>query len=172
MGMKEGLGSALKGAARILPGIGSYQDKESIRESDKKLREFIGSGLFEHMKTIERLKTGIARRGSLLFIKDLDDLTRKMDKISRSLRFASRGYAQVFDSDGVDEKALQRLFDFDKSLKIDIDRVAPLVAKISEKADDLDPKLLKELDAALGEIENRIGERENLLKRQHPEIND
>jgi hypothetical protein len=165
MGMKEGLGSALKRAARILPGIGSYQDKESIRESDKKLREFIGSGLSEHMKTIERLKTNIAREGSLLFIKDLDDLTRKMDKISRSLRFASRGYAPVFDSDGVDEEALQRLFDFDKSLKTDIDRVAPLVAKISEKADDLDPKLLKDLDEAFAEIEKRVGEREYLLKR-------
>jgi hypothetical protein len=165
MGMKEGLGSALKRAARILPGIGSYQDKESIRESDKKLREFIGSGLSEHMKTIERLKTNIAREGSLLFIKDLDDLTRKMDKISRSLRFASRGYAPVFDYDGVDEEALQRLFDFDKSLKTDIDRVAPLVAKISEKADDLDPKLLKDLDEAFAEIEKRVGEREYLLKR-------
>jgi hypothetical protein len=165
MGMKEGLGSALKGAARILPGIGSYQDKESIRESDKTLREFIGSGLSEHMKTIERLKTGIARGGSLLFVKDLDDLTRKMDKISRSLRFASRGYAPVFDSDSVDEKALQRLFDFDKSLKTDIDRIAPLVAKISEKEDDLDPKLLKDLNEALLEIEKRIGEREHLLKR-------
>jgi hypothetical protein len=117
------------------------------------------------MKTIERLKTGIARGGSLLFIKDLDDFTRKMDKISRSLRFASRGYAPVFDSDSVDEKALQRLFDFDKSLKTDIDRIAPLVAKISEKADDLDPKLLKDLNEALLEIEKRIGEREHLLKR-------
>lgn len=164
MGMKEELGGVLRGAARILPGIGSYQDKESIRGSDKKLREFLGSRLSDHMKTIERLKTGIARGGSLSFLKELDDLTRTMDKLSRSLRFVSRGYAPVFDSDRVDEDALQRLFDFDKSLKGDIDQVDPLVAKISEKAENLDVKLLKELDAILLKIEKRIDERERLLR--------
>ncbi|MBW2310015.1 MAG: hypothetical protein JRF35_02940 [Deltaproteobacteria bacterium] len=67
MGMKEELGRALKGAARVVPGIGSYQDKESIRESDKKLREFLSSQLSDHMKAIERLKTDIAQGGSLSF---------------------------------------------------------------------------------------------------------
>ena len=164
MGMKEELGGVLKGAARILPGIGSYQDKESIRGSDKKLREFLGSQLSDHMKTIERLKTSIARGGSLSFLKGLDDLNRTMDKLSRSLLFASRGYAPVFDSDRVDEDALQSLFDFDKSLKDDIDHVDPLVARISEKAENLDVKLLKELDEVLLGIEKRIEERERLLR--------
>jgi uncharacterized sporulation protein YeaH/YhbH (DUF444 family) len=165
MGMKEGLGETLKGAARILPGIGSYQDKESIRESDKSLRESLSSQISGHVKTIERLKTGIARGGSLLFIKDLDDLARKMDTMSRRLGFASRGYAPVFDSNRVDEDALQRLFDFDRSLKTDIDQIAPLVAKISEKANEADMKLLKELDKTLSGVEKRIEERERLLKR-------
>lgn len=165
MGMKEGFGDALKAAVRILPGIGSYQDKESIRESDKKLRESLSSQVSAYVKTIERLKTRISREGSLLFIKDLDDLARKMDTFSRRLAFSSRGYAPVFDSDQVDEDAIQRLFDFDRSLKTDIDQLSPLVAKISEKAKEVDPELLKDLDEAFMEIEKRIGEREHLLKR-------
>lgn len=165
MGTKEKLLGALKGAARILPGIGSYQDKESIRESDKKFREFLSSQLFDHIKTVDRLKTGIARGGSLSFLKDLDDLTRKMDKLSRSLRFASRGYASVFDSSQVNEEALQKLFDFDKSLKENLDQVELVVAEISEKAEDLEPHLLKELDTSLSRMEKRIEERERFLKR-------
>jgi len=164
MGMKEGLGETLKGAVRILPGIGSYQDKESIRESDKTLRESLSSQISDHVKSIERLKTSLARKGSLLFMRDLDDLARKMDTLSRRLGFSSRGYAPVFDSNRVDEDALQRLFDFDRSLKTDIDRVAPLVAKISEKANEVDLKLLKELDETLSGIEKQIDERERLLK--------
>ena len=165
MGMKEELGGVLKGAVRIVPGIGSYQDKESIRGSDKKLREFLGSRLSEHMKTIERLKTTISRGGSLLFLRELDDLTRTIDKLSRSLQFASRGYAPVFDADQADEDALQRLFDFDKSLKEDIDQVDPLVAKISQRAENLDTGLLKELKDMLFKIEKRIDGRERLLKK-------
>ena len=164
MGMKEELGGVLKGAARIVPGIGSYQDKESIRGSDKKLREVLGLQLSDHMKTIERLKTNIARGGSLSLLKELDDLSRTMDRLSRSLRFASRGYAPVFNSDRIDEDALQRLFDFDKSLKETIDQVDPLVATISERTGDLNANLLKEFDAILREIEKRIDEREGLLR--------
>ena len=164
MGMKEGLGDVLKGAARMLPGIGSYQDKESIRESDKQLRALLSSRLSDDAQTIERLKTSIAREGSLSFIKDLDDLTRKMDTLSRRIGFASRGYAPVFATDQANEDALQRLFDFDKSLKLDIDQLTPLVEKISEtaKADDLE--LLNNLKQALLGIEKQIGKRERLLK--------
>jgi hypothetical protein len=164
MGTKERLGGILKGAARILPGIGSYQDKESLRQSDKKLREFLSSQLSDYMKTIEKLKTDISRRGSLSFLRELDDITRRMDTLSRSLRFASRGYAPVFDSDQVGEDALQRLFQFDQSLKQDIDLADPLVSKISERSEALDPALLKELDEILLRIEKRIDERERLLK--------
>jgi len=41
MGTKERVGKVLKKAVRIVPGVGSYQDKESLRESDKKLRDHI-----------------------------------------------------------------------------------------------------------------------------------
>jgi hypothetical protein len=170
MGTKEELGAALKGAARILPGIGSYQDKESIRETDKKLREFLSSQLLDQVRTLERRKTGIARGGSLSFLKDLDDLTRRMDKLSRSLGFASRGYAPLFNSSQVNEDALRKLFEFDKSLKKDIDQVELVVAKISEKTEGLDPDLVKDLDESLSRVEKRIGERERLLKTEHSAI--
>jgi len=38
--MKESVGKVLKKAVRILPGVGSYQDKESLRERDKKLSKW------------------------------------------------------------------------------------------------------------------------------------
>jgi hypothetical protein len=166
MGMKEGLGDFLKGAARMLPGIGSYQDKESIRESDKRLRESLNLQLSEHVKTMERLTASLARdEGSLLFIKEFDDLARKMDTISRRLTFSSRGYAPVFDSNRMDEDALQRLFEFDKSLKANIDLVAPLIVEISGKAKEADHGLFKKLYETLLAIERQIDEREHLLNR-------
>ena len=45
MGTKETVAKGLKKAARILPGVGSYQDKESARESDKALRMALGRRL-------------------------------------------------------------------------------------------------------------------------------
>lgn len=164
MGTKERVGKAMQKAARILPGIGSYQDKESLRETDKRLRDTLSMQLTDHMKTIERLKTGISRKGSMSPLKDLDDLSRHFDKVSRSLGFASRGYAAIFDSHQVDEDALTRLFEFDQSLKEEVDLLEPLVSMLSETEKKLDTKILGKARDLLLKIEKRINERERLLK--------
>jgi len=165
MGTKEKVGRVLQKAARILPGIGSYQDKESIRDSDKKLRDHISKELTSFRETIDRLKTDISRKGSLSFLKDLDDISRQMDKLSRTITFASRGYAGVFDSYQADEKALSDLFEFDKSLTEDVDLLDSLVLKISEKNMELDSTILNEVRDLLLKLEKRTNERESLLKR-------
>ncbi|HUU39305.1 MAG TPA: hypothetical protein VMW42_00040 [Desulfatiglandales bacterium] len=164
MGTKEKIGSIAKRAARILPGIGSYQDKESIRESDKKLRDHIGAQLTDLMDRIERSKERVLSDKSLSSIKYLDDISRQIDKLSRSIRFASRGYAGVFDSCQSDEKGLSELFEFDKSLKKEIGSLEPLISKVCEKDKKPDSMILEELRDYLFRIEKRISEREILLK--------
>ena len=165
MGTKETVGRVLKKAVRILPGIGSYQDKESIRDSDKKLRDHISTKLAYYMDTVERLKTDISRKGSLSFLKELDDISRQMDKVSRTITFASRGYAGVFDSYLADEKALSNLFEFDQSLKEEVDLLDSIILKISEKNMELDSTILNEVRDQLLKLEKRTNEREVLLKR-------
>jgi hypothetical protein len=164
MGTKEKAAKILTKAARVLPGIGSYQDKESLRESDKKLRDHISSRLAQSVATLERSKTELSRTGALSQLKELDDLSRHMDKLSRTIKYAARGYAAVFASNHVDEKALSDLFKFDLSLKDDINGFETLVSKISVNATDLDPSLLSELRNLLFGLEKRVGERENLLR--------
>jgi phosphoenolpyruvate carboxylase len=164
MGTKESVGKVLKKAVRILPGVGSYQDKESLRESDKKLRNHISAQLAYCIETIERLKTGISRKGSLSFLKDLDDISRQIDTLSRTITFAARGYSGVFDSNLVDEKVLSHLFEFDQSFQKEVDLLRSLVAKISKKNKELDSTMLDEVWDHLLKIKKRINEREKLLK--------
>jgi len=164
MGTKESIGKVLKKAVRILPGIGSYQDKESLRENDKKLRDYLSTQLSYCMETIERLKTGISRKGSLSLLKDLDDISRQIDALSRTIAFAARGYSGVFDSNLVDEKVLSHLFKFDQSFMEEVDLLSSLVVKISKKNKELDSIMLDELRDVLLKIEKRINEREKLLK--------
>jgi hypothetical protein len=163
MGTKEKAAKILTKAARVLPGIGSYQDKESLRESDKRLRDHISSRLAQSVATLERSKSELSRTGALSQLKELDDLSRHMDTLSRTIRYAARGYAAVFASNQVDEKALSDLFEFDLSLKEDINSLETLVSKISVNTKTLDSSLLAELRNLLFGLEKRVGERENLL---------
>lgn len=164
MGTKEKVAKILTKAARVLPGIGSYQDKESLRESDKRLRDYMSSRLAQSVATLERSKTELSRAGSLSLLKELDDISRHMDTLSRTIKYAARGYAGLFAANQVDEEALSDLFEFDLSLKEDISSLETLVSKISVNAKDLDSPLLAELKDFLFRFEKRIGERENLLR--------
>jgi hypothetical protein len=163
MGTKEKLAKILTKTARILPGIGSYQDKESARESDKKLRDYLSGQLARYLNAIEKLKADLSRRGSLSFLKDLDDISRQIDKLSRTIRYASRGYAGVFASYQADEKALSDLFEFDRSLKGEIAGLAPLISQICEKDGGLASPLLNELRNRLFGVEQNVAERETLI---------
>lgn len=163
MGTKEKLAKILTKTARILPGIGSYQDKESARESDKKLRDYMSGELARYMDAIERLKTDLSRKGSISFLKELDDISRQIDKLSRTICYASRGYAGVFSSYQADEKALSDLFEFDRSLKEEIAGLNPLVSQICEKDGGLGSPLLNELRDRLFRVEHKVTERETLI---------
>ena len=163
MGTKEKLAKILTKTARILPGIGSYQDKESARESDKKLRDYLSRELARYLNAIEKLKTDPSRRGSLSFLKELDDISRQIDKLSRTIRYASRGYAGVFASYQADEKALSDLFEFDRSLKGEITGLTPLISQICEKDGGLASPLLNELRDRLFGVEQKVAERESLI---------
>ena len=163
MGTKEKLAKILTKTARILPGIGSYQDKESVRESDKKLRDYLSGELARYLNAIEKLKTDLSRKGSLSFLKELDDISRQIDKLSRTIRYASRGYAGVFASYQVDEKALSDLFEFDRSLKGEITGLTPLISQICAKDGGLASPLLNELRDRLFGVEQKVAERETLI---------
>jgi len=163
MGTKEKLAKILTKTARILPGIGSYQDKESARESDKKLRDYMSGELARFMQAIERLKTDISRKGSISFLKELDDISRQIDKLSRTIRYASRGYAGVFASYQADETALLNLFEFDRSLKEEIAGLNPLISQICEKDGGLASPLLNELRDRLFRVEDKVTERETII---------
>ena len=166
MGTKESVSKALKKAVRILPGVGSYQDKESLRESDKKLRDHISRKLSYCMQTVEKLKTDISRKGSLSFLKDLDDISRMIDTLSRTITYASRGYSGVFNSDLVDEETLSHLFEFDKSFIKEVDLLNSLVEKISTNNEELESTMLEDIRNHLLKIKNQVSEREELLKGQ------
>ncbi|UCH06376.1 MAG: hypothetical protein JSV55_09635 [Deltaproteobacteria bacterium] len=163
MGTKEKLAKILTKTARILPGIGSYQDKESARESDKKLRDYLSGELARYLNAIEKLKTDLSRKGPLSFLKELDDISRQIDKLSRTIRYASRGYAGVFASYQADEKALSDLFEFDRSLKGEITGLTPLISQICEKDGGLAAPLLNELRDRLFGVEQKVAERETLI---------
>jgi hypothetical protein len=156
---KEDIGRVLQRAARVLPGIGSYQDRESSREADKALRMKLSERLNQSLDRVERLKSGLAKKGAFRNILPLEDLSRHLEKVSRVIEFSSRGYSPLFSSKQIDEEALDRIYELDSGMW-------HLLTEVEETVRVLDGKPEPEKDAGIESIREMLFRMENSLKER------
>jgi hypothetical protein len=161
---KEDVGRVLKTTARILPGIGSYQDRESIRESDKALRVQISQKLDELLGMVEWLKTDQVKKGALKHLTEIDGLSRHLEKLSRFIELAARGYTPLFSQEPFDEDGLARLFDFDRGLLAGVAEVEALVVGLTGKGAVLTSEGVATVRKQVNQLEEKMKLRSSLLK--------
>jgi hypothetical protein len=163
---KETIGKFMSTIVRIFPGVSSYQDRESYREADKELRLTMGSNLNDMIDILDKIKKELAEKGQIKVLKLLDDLTSHMERISRSLQFLPRGYAALFDSRKVNEEVLDRLLEYDNTMKRDIEELRiPLekLAKCFKSEEGTPPEVIRDVIVILERIEGKISERERIF---------
>jgi hypothetical protein len=163
---KEDVGRVLKRAARILPGIGSYQDRESIREADKALRMQISRKLDELLGAVEWLKADQAKKAALKHLTEIDGLSRHLERVSRSIEFASRGYTPLFSEEAFDEDGLARLFEVDRGLLDAVAEVETLVVKLTEKGAVVTSEGITSVRKQLDLLDKQLKARGSLLKNE------
>ncbi|MFZ0450231.1 MAG: hypothetical protein WAL98_13410 [Desulfatiglandaceae bacterium] len=156
---KEDIGHGLEKAARILPGIGSYQDRESSREADKALRMKLSGRLNQLLDQVEGLKSGLAKKGAIRNILPLEDLSRHLEKVSRVMEFASRGYSPLFSRKHIDEEALDRIYKCDRGL-------LGLLIEMEEAVQVLGGKSEPEWKAGIEPIREMLSRMETSLKER------
>jgi hypothetical protein len=163
---KEDVGHALKTAARILPGIGSYQDRESSREADKALRMELSERLDQLLGRAEWLKTDLARKRAITHIQRIEDVTRQLEKVSRMLEFAPRGYAPLFSRKQIDEEALERIYGYDKALTGLVKEIEDVIIAMTETGEIPSEEEVARVRKMLSDMERRIDQREAFLNTQ------
>ncbi|MBW1731164.1 MAG: hypothetical protein JRJ75_09775 [Deltaproteobacteria bacterium] len=161
---KEGVGDALKKAARIIPGIGSYQDRETTREADKALREQMSRRLDELIGLVEWIKTDQAKKGGWKKIKDLEELSRDLETASRMIERAARGYSGVFDRQRIDEEALSRLYTYDEDMWRLIDPIEEAIRAFTEKGNIPEPEKIKAIRKSVLALQDKVKKRDQVLK--------
>jgi hypothetical protein len=130
MGIRERLAERVEHLARLVPGIGSYQDKESRRDVDKRLRVTLADRLDSARKTVEEVIAKLHAESHFDQLDRLGRLERKLYQAADSIRFASYGYSGVFDAIKLDEAKLDQLYAFDIAL-------AESVSAVQEAAENL-----------------------------------
>lgn len=108
--------SRLERLVRFVPGVAGYQDRENSRATDKQVRMRLVQELGRLMIALEEDKARLADGGDLPGLPLLDRLSGRVERLSRTVEFAGRGYTGLFDLHKVDGDTLDQLYAFDLGL--------------------------------------------------------
>ncbi len=108
--------SRMERLVRFVPGVAGYQSRENSRATDKQVRMRLVHDLGRLMIALEEDKARLAGSGDLSSLPLLDRLSGRVERLSRTVEFAGRGYTGLFDLHKVDSDTLDQLYAFDLGL--------------------------------------------------------
>jgi hypothetical protein len=108
--------SRLERLVRFVPGVAGYQDRENARATDKQVRMRLVEEMRRLMAALDEDKARLAGSGDLASLPILDRLSGRLERVARTVEFASRGYTGVFDLHKLDQETLDQLYAFDLGL--------------------------------------------------------
>jgi hypothetical protein len=161
-----GWAEGLERLARLIPGVGRYQDREGLRETDKRVRVHLAALLADLHRTVEEAERRLAEANLLDRLPALDRVVRLLNTLVDRIRFASYGFAGVFDLHQIRERELAAMHRFDVSLVEAVSRLRAPVQALADKTTDETafPQAVQAVEAALQEFEHSLAERDRLAR--------
>jgi hypothetical protein len=149
---------------KIIPGYHGYKQKEMRRESDKLLRDQLVKMLQSAKKDLVTIEEEAASSGSEL-VQKLEDTLTEFDTFIKKVQHANYGMGGLFDTVKVQEKELDKLIDFDKSI---METVMSLQTAMKELASGVDADKIKQLRSFIKDAIGFYAQRDGFIQGWKP----
>jgi len=116
LGKAEEQRNALQKVIDVIPGWGGYQKRQRRREADRLLRQVLADKLGEQRRRLSKAQKELLSHGRLDLVDDVESSVTQLKTFTDRIRFASYGYAGLFDAVKIREAELQQLYEFDAAL--------------------------------------------------------
>ena len=171
MANAEKLGSAgwaerVERLARLVPGLGKYQDREGLRDADKRIRTYVAELLGNLGRELEPVQRRLTEDRRLDRLTALDRLGRHLICLADRTRFASYGFAGVFAPHKIRETELAALHAFDLRLVEEIPRLQTLLKTVADATgrDNGFADTVRAAEDGLRRLEETLDERDRLAR--------
>jgi len=161
-----GWAERMEALARAVPGLRGYQDREGLREADKQVRTHLAEQLAALGRVLEQVSRALADARRLERLPAIDRLARLLATLADRIRYASYGFAGVFDLHKIRGPELAALHEFDLRLVETLARLRGPVQALADAATD-DARLgtaIAAADEALRGVEGTLAERDALAR--------
>ncbi len=161
--------SPLQRLLDFIPGFKGYRERELRRRADQILRDHLIGLLDGARAKLRRLAAKLSRSARLTAVGALDRVIGALTKVRDKLRYADYGYTGWFDTPQIREDELDRLYEYDLSLREFVGTILQAVeAVMAAEEGDFD-EALENLLAAIEELEEMIQARGEVIARLVPE---
>jgi hypothetical protein len=116
-----------------IPGWHGYQEKEERRAADKVLREFLADQLRLVKQDLEKLQMMVVDYNLTKTWETFDRMLALTDKTESAIRYADYGYAAWGSKEKIDERELDRVYEFDAVIIDDIGAINDVVEEFLDQ---------------------------------------
>ena len=153
----------LEKIASYIPGIAGYRERESRRETDRRLREFLASRLDEGRGALQSLRNKATEAGEMKALDAIGRLDRALQKSVSSLRYADYGYSGVFDQMKIGQAELEQIYAYDMALVADVVGMSDKLRTTGVAA--VDPAGIAALAEAADQLDLKVARRREVLEK-------
>ena len=162
----DGWAERVERLARLVPGIGPYQDREGLREADKRVRTHLGEMLRVLARELESSQRLLSDPAGFDRLPAVDRVARLLNTAADRVRFASYGFTGVFDLHKIRERELAGLHAFDTRLMEALPRLQERVRALTAASER--PEWFEQAtaaaEAAIRDFERTLDERDAIAR--------
>jgi hypothetical protein len=162
----QGSQSGLEQLINKIPGFRGYRQKEQRRDADKLLRTYVARQYEEQLKRLGEAQYQLSSLpGGLRHMSTLERASMKLQLLIDRLKTASYGYAGLFDAIKVDEKVLDKLYDFDRGMLAGVEQLSAAVGKLADavEAEGAVAPAISDLSKLLEALNTTFSSRQDII---------
>jgi hypothetical protein len=136
--LRQTVSDNLSGFERLMakiPGYKGYKEKEMRREADTLLRQHIAAQYEAQLRRATDVASQLLTGPGMSQLNELDKGNTRLQTFIDKIKTAGQGYAGLFDAIKVKEDELDKLYDFDNQMLIQVDSVAAAIEAIQAALD-------------------------------------
>lgn len=160
----------IEGLLNKIPGYKGAQQKETMRDDGRRLREDIAQNLDQAVAHLTNIGQQLASQRAMDQISDLERLVSRTRHLADRVRSASYGYGGIFSNRSVDEHALSQLKAFDLAFQQRSQELVGTVRKVNS-TETLDPGKIAEVQQSLADLDTLFDSRMNVIETAKPTQN-
>lgn len=125
-----------------IPGYKGYKEKEMRREADMLLRQHLAAQYEAQLRRASEVASQMLTGPGVSQLTEMDKGNTRLQTFIDKIKTAGQGYAGLFDAIKVKEDELDKLYDFDNQMLLQVDSVAAALEAIQAALDGGDASAL------------------------------